>query len=42
MDQVDASLVAVAEERTLRNGFTLDRGFCIYRLFGRRLCAVVP
>jgi predicted nucleic acid-binding protein len=32
MDLADASLVAFAEERRLRQVFTLDRDFCAYRL----------
>ncbi len=42
MDLVDASLVAVAEERGLTKVFTLDRDFRVYRLLGRRPFAVVP
>jgi predicted nucleic acid-binding protein len=37
MDLADASLVALAEERSLRDIFTLDRaGFQTYRLHGRK------
>src|ERR1700694_1640158 len=32
MDLADASLVALAEERHLRDVFTLDRDFRVYRL----------
>lgn len=43
MDLADASLVALAETRDLRQVFTLDRaGFHSYLLRGRRHFQVVP
>jgi predicted nucleic acid-binding protein len=42
MDLADASLVALAEERSLTRVFTLDGDFHIYRLHGRRGFEVLP
>lgn len=43
MDLADASLVALAEQRGLRDIFTLDRaGFQIYRLHGRHSFRLWP
>lgn len=42
MDLADASLVAVAEARGLRQIFTLDAHFRSYRLRGGRFLAVMP
>ena len=43
MDLADASLVALAEERGLREIFTLDRAdFQIYRLHGRKTFHLWP
>ncbi len=42
MDFADATLVAVAEQRGLRQIFTLDSQFRIYRLHGRNAFEVVP
>ena len=42
MDLADASLVALAEERSLRTVFTLDRDFRIYRLPRGKSLRVVP
>ena len=41
-DQRDASLVAVAESRSLRLAFTVDRQFYIYRLNDGSALDVVP
>ena len=42
MDLADASLVAVAESRSLRPAFTVDRQFYIYRLNDGSALGVVP
>jgi predicted nucleic acid-binding protein len=43
MDLADASLVALAEERGLRDIFTLDRrDFQTYRLHGRQAFRIWP
>ena len=42
MDLADATLVALAEERDLREVFTLDAHFRSYRLKNRRHLRVVP
>lgn len=43
MDLVDALLVAVAEERRLRDILTLDRrGFTVYRIGGRGRFRITP
>jgi predicted nucleic acid-binding protein len=42
MDLADATLVAVAEERGLRQVFTLDRDFRIYRIHGRQRFEIIP
>lgn len=43
MDFADATLVALAERRNLREIFTLDRrGFLTYRLHGRRPFILLP
>lgn len=42
MDIADATLVAVAEARGLREVFSLDRDFQVYRLHGRTPFVVVP
>jgi uncharacterized protein len=42
MDLADATLVALAEERSLRQIFTLDGDFHIYRLNGRQHFEVLP
>ena len=42
MDLADASLVAVAESRSLRLAFTVDRQFYIYRLNDGSALDVVP
>ena len=42
MDLADASLVAVAESRSLRQAFTVDRQFYIYRLNDGSALDVVP
>ena len=41
-DQHHASLVAVAESRSLRRAFTVDRQFYIYRLNDGSALDVVP
>ena len=41
-DQRHASLVAVAESRSLRQAFTVDRQFYIYRLNDGAALDVVP
>lgn len=42
MDLADASLVALAEERSLKRIFTLDADFGIYRLHGRGNFELLP
>ncbi len=42
MDLADGTLVALAEARDLREVFSLDRDFQVYRLHGRRPFVVVP
>ena len=42
MDLADATLVALAEERKLKQVFTLDADFHVYRLHGRGRFEVVP
>jgi predicted nucleic acid-binding protein len=42
MDLADATLVAIAEERSLTRIFTLDSDFQIYRLRGKRALRIVP
>jgi predicted nucleic acid-binding protein len=42
MDLADATLVALAEARGVRQIFTLDREFHVYRLRGRAAFEVVP
>jgi predicted nucleic acid-binding protein len=43
MDLADASLVRLAEERNLRDIFTLDeRDFCTYRIRGRQTFRIWP
>ena len=42
MDLADASLVALAEEQGLREVFTLDRDFRVYRLPDGQAFSVVP
>lgn len=42
MDLADASLVAVAESRSLRRVFTLDSDFRIYRLANGSVLEVIP
>lgn len=43
MDLADASLVALAEDRSLRDIFTLDHGdFRVYRIHGRRTFRLWP
>jgi hypothetical protein len=42
MDFADASLIAVAETRSLRKVFTIDRQLRIYRLEGGQSLEVVP
>jgi len=42
MDLADASLVALAEERHLRDVFTLGRDFRVYRLPDGRAFNLVP
>ena len=42
MDLADASLIAVAESRSLRLAFTVDRQFYIYRLNDGAALDVVP
>lgn len=42
MDLVDATLVALAEERGDRRVFTLDTDFTVYRLHGRTRFSIVP
>ena len=42
MDLADATLVALAEARSLTRIFTLDGDFKVYRLAGRRTLEIVP
>jgi uncharacterized protein len=43
MDLADASLVCLAEERRIRDIFTLDAGdFCTYRIQGRQTFRIWP
>ena len=42
MDLADATLVAVAEKLAVTRVFTLDEGFRIYRLKGRKTFEIVP
>lgn len=42
LDLPDASLVAVARHRRLREIFTLDRHFRFYRVDGRRTLRMIP
>jgi predicted nucleic acid-binding protein len=42
MDLADATLVALAEERSETRIFTLDSDFRVYRLRGRRQFEIVP
>jgi predicted nucleic acid-binding protein len=42
MDLADATLVALAEERSERRIFTLDDDFRIYRIHGRTRFEIVP
>ncbi len=42
MDLADATLVALAEERGMRQVFTLDADFHVYRLHGRQRFQVIP
>lgn len=42
MDLADATLVAVAEARSLDRIFTLDRDFRTYRIDGRRPFVIIP
>ena len=42
MDIADATLVAVAETRSLRRVFTLDSDFGVYRLRGRETFELFP
>ena len=42
MDMADASLLAVAESRSLRQVFTLDTGFRIFRLKNGRALELLP
>lgn len=42
MDLADATLVALAEERGLKQIFTLDDDFRIYRIHGRTRFEIVP
>jgi predicted nucleic acid-binding protein len=42
MDIADATLVAVAEARTLKRVFTLDSDFAVYRLRGREPFELIP
>ena len=42
MDLADASLVVVAESRTLRRVFTTDSDFYLYRLADGSALEVVP
>jgi uncharacterized protein len=42
MDLADATLVALAESRSLSRIFTLDADFRIYRLKGRKAFEIIP
>lgn len=42
MDIADATLVAVAEARSLKRMFTLDSDFGVYRLRGREAFELIP
>ena len=42
MDLADATLVALAEERGLKQIFTLDYYFRIYRIHGRTTFETIP
>ncbi|HEY3999872.1 MAG TPA: PIN domain-containing protein [Candidatus Xenobia bacterium] len=42
MDLADASLVALAEEKSVNRIFTLDSDFTLYRLPGRKRFTLVP
>lgn len=42
MSLADATLVALAEERSLRRIFTLDADFAVYRLRGSRRFQIIP
>ena len=42
MDMADASLVAIAEERRLRQVFTLDSDFGVYRLPNGATFELIP
>ncbi|MBA3410164.1 MAG: PIN domain-containing protein [Geodermatophilaceae bacterium] len=42
MDLADATRVALAEERGLRQVFTLDSDFQIYRMHGRQRFEIIP
>jgi uncharacterized protein len=42
MDLADASLVAAAENRSLKQIFTLDSDFYVYRLYGKDAFEVFP
>ena len=42
MDVADATLVAVAEARSLKRVFTLDSDFGVYRYKGRETFELVP
>ncbi len=42
MDLTDATLVAVAEARSLSKIFTLDSDFQVYRINGKRSFEVIP
>ena len=42
MDLADASLVAIAETRSLRTIFTLDEDFVVYRLTDGSALSVIP
>jgi len=42
MDIADATLVAVAEARSLKRVFTLDSDFAVYRLRGREAFELIP
>lgn len=42
MDLADATLVALAEERGIRQVFTLDSDFQVYRIHGRQSFEIIP
>jgi predicted nucleic acid-binding protein len=42
MDIADATLVAVAEARSLKRVFTLDSDFAVYRFRGRKAFELIP